>query len=387
MRARIRTIKPEVLLDEDLWDAEAASQLPLFRAFTGLWMYADREGRFEWRPRALKSVVLPYWNGEMERALDALADAQFILRYEVDGRAYAVIRTFKQHQAPNHKEPPSKLPPPPWESPSGGPSPDPKSGTNSKKPGPARESPGKPGPAQNGSLTGQEPVAGTPATSGNGRELIREREGELEATPACAHTPEPAPVREEPESPSLRPDPSPPDQTGRMRRPEAEAPRAVEPPLVPAGAQLEPELEPGEPDVGADDRRPLRQSVRAHFHQRFHERTTKTPIWDRDSIERCARIAVWLEENFPGAELPALKRLLDGFFKNERAEQQKFPLSFLAKNPAEYYLPPSQTTRDARRGFADPSPATDFKQTDLDEVYGPRPNDMNDRLKRAGGRR
>lgn len=112
MRGRIRTIKPEVHSDEALWDLEERHGLPLFRLFTGLWNYADREGRFEWRPRALKSLILPYWTGDMEKALDALSSGGFIVQYEVDGRLYGLVRTFKRHQVINNREDQSSLPPP-----------------------------------------------------------------------------------------------------------------------------------------------------------------------------------------------------------------------------------------------------------------------------------
>jgi len=110
---RIRTVKPEALKDEELWDLEAETGLPLYRAFQGLWMGADREGRFQWRPRMLKSEILPYWTGDFETVLDALAGAGFIVRYTVDGRVYGHVPTLGEHQRFDHREPPSTLPPPP----------------------------------------------------------------------------------------------------------------------------------------------------------------------------------------------------------------------------------------------------------------------------------
>lgn len=116
MTGRIRTIKPQAHVDEDLWDADIAyPDLHLFRAFTGLWCQADREGRFEWRPRELKAAILPHWNGDFSRVLDALATRGFLVKYAYDAREYGFIRTFKQHQFINGKEPASKLPAPPSE--------------------------------------------------------------------------------------------------------------------------------------------------------------------------------------------------------------------------------------------------------------------------------
>ncbi len=113
MRGRIRTIKPEAFTDEDLWDLEVETGLPIFRAFTGLWCYADREGRFEWRPRPLKAAVLPYWDGDVAAVLDALERGGFIRRYVIDGVTYGYIPGFLKHQAVGAREAKSTLPPPP----------------------------------------------------------------------------------------------------------------------------------------------------------------------------------------------------------------------------------------------------------------------------------
>lgn len=113
MKARIRTIKPEAHTDEDLWDLEVETGFPIFRAFTGLWGFADREGRFEWRPRPLKAGILPYWEGNFELVMDALASRGFIVKYEADGRLYGYIPSFTRHQAINQREAKSTLPEPP----------------------------------------------------------------------------------------------------------------------------------------------------------------------------------------------------------------------------------------------------------------------------------
>lgn len=105
-------MKPEALTDEDLWDLEVESGMPLFRAYQGLWMCADREGRFEWRPRNLKLHCLPYWDGDFEAALEALASRSYVVRYTVDGKDYGCVRTLAKHQRFDHREPPSSLPAP-----------------------------------------------------------------------------------------------------------------------------------------------------------------------------------------------------------------------------------------------------------------------------------
>ena len=113
MRARIRSVKPELLTDEDLWDLGLKHpSLHILQAFEGLWMYSDREGRFEWRPRALGALILPYWNGDFGACLSALEAAGFVFRYVADGREYGLVVGFKKHQTPNPKEEESRIPPP-----------------------------------------------------------------------------------------------------------------------------------------------------------------------------------------------------------------------------------------------------------------------------------
>jgi hypothetical protein len=111
VRARIRTIKPELFLDEELWDLGVETGLPVLQGFQGLWCYADREGRFVWRPRALKPLILPYWDGDFSRVLDALWSRRFLVRYTSStGQDLGAVRTFKRHQLLNNRETPSELP-------------------------------------------------------------------------------------------------------------------------------------------------------------------------------------------------------------------------------------------------------------------------------------
>jgi len=114
---RIRTIKPEFFLDERLADLEFESGLPLRLAFAGLWTQADREGRFEWRPRRLKAAILPYDEVDFGSTLEALSEGGFVVRYSPSGGQepglFGWIPGFPKHQSINHKESPSRLPEPP----------------------------------------------------------------------------------------------------------------------------------------------------------------------------------------------------------------------------------------------------------------------------------
>lgn len=108
MPGRIRTIKPEFFLDEDV-----AALDPLDRvAFIGLLCYADKAGRLENRPSRLAAMVLPYEQKGFEARISRLVVARFLIPYENDGRQFLQIRTFSAHQRPHHTEPESKIPSP-----------------------------------------------------------------------------------------------------------------------------------------------------------------------------------------------------------------------------------------------------------------------------------
>ena len=113
--SRIRTIKPEFFKHEGLFDLELSSGLPVRLAFAGLWTCCDREGRFKWRPRSLKSEILPYDDCDFSRVLDALATRGFLVRYalpEEKNELFGFIPSWKSHQFVNNKEAKSDLPEP-----------------------------------------------------------------------------------------------------------------------------------------------------------------------------------------------------------------------------------------------------------------------------------
>lgn len=107
---RMRYVKPELFTDDALYEAEIAEKLPLRLCFVGCWCAADREGRFEWRPRQLGAVILPFDGIEFEKVLDALVRRGFLVKYRVKNAWFGFVRNFLKHQAPNGKELPSRLP-------------------------------------------------------------------------------------------------------------------------------------------------------------------------------------------------------------------------------------------------------------------------------------
>ena len=110
---RIRSIKPDFFIHEGLFDLEQETGLPVRVGFAGLWCQADREGRFKWRPRLLKTQVLPYDDVDFSRVLDALATRGFIVRYESNGDDFGWIPSWHEHQIINNREKKSLLPEPP----------------------------------------------------------------------------------------------------------------------------------------------------------------------------------------------------------------------------------------------------------------------------------
>jgi hypothetical protein len=113
--SRIRTIKPDLLRHEGLFDAEKETGMPLRIAFVGLLTCCDREGRFKWKPRRLKLDVLPYDDVDFEGVLDELVKRGFVLRYEFNGEVYGCVPSFLKHQRISGSEAAqeSVLPPPP----------------------------------------------------------------------------------------------------------------------------------------------------------------------------------------------------------------------------------------------------------------------------------
>ena len=103
--SRIRTIKPDISLDEKLAELGFAARL----FFRDLWCHCDREGRCEDRPKKLKALIMPWDDVDCDILLSELSP-HFLVRYEVDGRKYIQVRTFLKHQRPNIKESPSEIP-------------------------------------------------------------------------------------------------------------------------------------------------------------------------------------------------------------------------------------------------------------------------------------
>jgi hypothetical protein len=109
---RIRTVKPELFLHSELFDAEKDSKLPLRLAWIALFTACDREGRFRWKPRDLKVALFPHDTIDFARVLDALHTRGFLVKYVNDGKEYGYIPSWHDHQSINNRESESVNPDP-----------------------------------------------------------------------------------------------------------------------------------------------------------------------------------------------------------------------------------------------------------------------------------
>jgi hypothetical protein len=106
--ARIRTIKPEFFTSDDI-----VSMTPLARLFyVSLWCEADRDGLLSWNVKTLKMRYLPADDVSIDEIAEELINNGLVRLYDVDGRTYAIIPKFTEHQVINNKERTSTIPVP-----------------------------------------------------------------------------------------------------------------------------------------------------------------------------------------------------------------------------------------------------------------------------------
>ena len=105
---RARNIKPGFFKNEALGEIDPLARL----LFIGLWCMADKEGRLEDRPKRIKAEILPYDSSNIEKLLEQLCTARFIVRYEdpKTGGRFIQIPNFVKHQNPHKNERPSEIP-------------------------------------------------------------------------------------------------------------------------------------------------------------------------------------------------------------------------------------------------------------------------------------
>lgn len=107
---RDRILKSRFFLHELLAQIEWFYELPLRIALLGLFVCADRKGRFCWEPQKLQRYVFPCGNVNFEELLNILAAHAFIIKYQHQDRYYGCIPAWLSFQTINHREAQSILP-------------------------------------------------------------------------------------------------------------------------------------------------------------------------------------------------------------------------------------------------------------------------------------
>lgn len=95
---RIRTIKPQFWLDENLGKIPRDARL----LYIGLWNLADDTGVFQWRPARIKAQLFPYdadlTPEDITAWLDLLVEAGDVIHYSYGNEDFGYIKSFLEHQ-------------------------------------------------------------------------------------------------------------------------------------------------------------------------------------------------------------------------------------------------------------------------------------------------
>lgn len=106
--ARARNIKPKFFQNDELGELPPLARL----LFIGMWTLADFKGCLEFRPKRIKTQILPYDDCDIELLSKNLDKSGFISIYSVQGQRYVKIIKFEKHQTPhkNEREAGSEIP-------------------------------------------------------------------------------------------------------------------------------------------------------------------------------------------------------------------------------------------------------------------------------------
>lgn len=94
--ARIRSVHPELFLDDAFMELSPAARL----LWIGIWTQADDHGIFEWKPNYLKATILPVDPVVVVDLLAELERLDCIKPFEDGGRRYGAVRNFCLYQRP-----------------------------------------------------------------------------------------------------------------------------------------------------------------------------------------------------------------------------------------------------------------------------------------------
>lgn len=106
--ARARTLKPGYFGNDVLADCTPLARI----LFSGLWCFADREGRLEYRAKKIKASILPFDECDIDKLVQELIDRRFVVAYRIGEDLFLQVVNFGKHQNPHMKEPESTIPAP-----------------------------------------------------------------------------------------------------------------------------------------------------------------------------------------------------------------------------------------------------------------------------------
>ena len=104
--ARIRSIHPDQWTDGAFMQLSTHGRLLVI----ALRNQADDNGVFAWNPFEIKARIFPMDDIDILEFLKELSDTNHVHPYEVDGKAYGLLRNFHKYQSP--RKPQFKLPVP-----------------------------------------------------------------------------------------------------------------------------------------------------------------------------------------------------------------------------------------------------------------------------------
>lgn len=99
--ARIRTIKPEFWVDDQIVELDFVTRL----LFIGLWNFVDDEGYIEYKPKRIKMQVFPADEIDVSGNLRSLLESSRIEEYDSDQGHLLKVTNWERHQKVSHAAP------------------------------------------------------------------------------------------------------------------------------------------------------------------------------------------------------------------------------------------------------------------------------------------
>lgn len=92
---RIRQVRPEFFKSEGIADLSIPARL----GFIGIWILCDKNGRFEWKSRTLKSDIFPHdVDIDFDGILRELENCNHVHKYLVDNKEYGQVTDWRVFQ-------------------------------------------------------------------------------------------------------------------------------------------------------------------------------------------------------------------------------------------------------------------------------------------------